>query len=228
MARPETKRRSKQGVRTPLSRNAVISAGIRLADRSGIGPLSMRKIATELGVEAMSLYHHVANKEEILDGMVDAVFGEIAMPSGDAHWKVAVRARSISLREVLLAHRWAIGLMDSRTNPGPATLRHHESVLKCLRSGGFSMPMAAHAFSAIDSYIYGFVLQEVSLPFESTEEIEELGDAMLQQMPEDEYPFFMEMMTEYYMKPEYSYADEFEFGLDLVLSGFERLVKSAD
>lgn len=209
--------------RAPLSREWVLRAAVLLADEEGVASLTMRKLAEKLGVKAMSLYHHVANKDEVLDGMVDVVFSEIELPSGAPDWKTAMRQRATSVRKALLRHPWAIGLMDSRTNPGPATLRHHDAVIGSLRSAGFSIELAAHAFSAIDSYIYGFALQELSLPFDTTEELEEVGKAILQQVPADEYPHLTEMMVEHALKPGYAYADEFEFGLELILDGLERV-----
>lgn len=157
--------------RIPLTRQRVLRAAVALADRGGVGSLTMRKLAQDLGVEAMSLYHHVANKDDILDGIVDVVFSEIDLPSGEADWKAAMRQRAISAREALLRHPWATGLMESRSTPGPATLRHHDAVLGILRNAGFSIEMAAHAFSVLDSYIYGFALQETNLPFDTSEEL---------------------------------------------------------
>jgi len=208
--------------RIPLSRERVLRAAVAFADKSGIGSLSMRKLGEGLGVEAMSLYNHVANKEELLDGMVDLVFSEIDMPSGGADWKPAMRQRAVSARQTLSRHRWAIGLMESRTSPGPATLRHHDTVIGSLRDAGFSVEMAAHAFSVLDSYIYGFALQQASLPFETGEETAELAHAILMQMPPDEYPHLTELTVEHVLQPGYDYGDEFEFGLDLVLDGLER------
>lgn len=196
---------------------------ISLADKGGIETLTMRKLAQELEVEAMSLYHHVANKDDILDGMVDIIFSEIELPSNGVDWKTAMRERAISAREVLSRHLWAIGLLESRAKPGPGTLRHHDSVIGSLREAGFSIEMAAHAFSVLDSYIYGFALQELNLPFDTSEDLEELAGTILRQMPADEYPYFTEMIVEHVLKPGYDYGDEFEFGLDLILDGLERL-----
>src|SRR2546428_12485454 len=172
--------------RTPLSRERVLRAAAALADESGIDSLTMRKLGDALGAEAMSLYNHVANKDDVLDGMVDLVFSEIGLPSGGTDWKTAMRQRAISAREVLSRHRWAIGLMESRSSPGSATLRHHDAVIGSLRNRGFSIEMAAHAFSALDSYIYGFALQEASLPFETGEETAELAQTIMQQFPAEE------------------------------------------
>jgi len=208
--------------RAPLSRERVMRAAIALADSSGIESLSMRKLGQDLGVEAMSLYNHVANKDDILDGIVDFVFGEIALPSGKAEWKPAMRKRAISAHDALLRHPWAPSLMQSRTRPGPATLRHHDSVLGSLRKAGFTLVMAAHAVSAIDGYVYGFALQQINLPLQSREQVAEVGESILRQLG-GEYPYLAEMITEHAMKPGYDYAKEFEFGLDLILDGLERL-----
>ena len=184
--------------------------------------MSMRKLGEELGVEAMSLYNHVANKDDILDGIVDLVFSEIALPSGRGDWKPAMRKRAISAHEALLRHSWAPSLMQSRTKPGPATLRHHDSVLGSLRNAGFTLVMAAHAVSVIDGYVYGFALQQINLPLQSREQVAEVGQDILRQLA-GEYPHLAEMITDHAMKPGYDYAQEFEFGLDLILDGLERL-----
>ncbi|WP_072686955.1 TetR/AcrR family transcriptional regulator [Rhodococcus marinonascens] len=208
---------------TPLTLDTVLVAAVGLADRAGVAALSMRKLADHLGVEAMSLYHHVANKSAILDGMIDTVFGEIDLPASDDGWRKAIRERTISARAVLVRHPWAIGLMDSRGNPGPATLRHHDAVIGILRRGGFSIAGAAHAFSLIDSYLYGFVLQEINLPFEGSSDLDDVAETILGQLPADEFPHLTEMIVDHAMKPGYAYADEFEFGLDLILDGLDRL-----
>jgi AcrR family transcriptional regulator len=208
--------------RIPLSREPVLRAAVAFADQSGIGSLSMRKLGEALGVEAMSLYNHVANKDELLDGMVDLVFGEIDQPSGGADWKTAMRERAVSARQALSRHPWAIGLMESRTSPGHATLRHHDAVLGSLRRSGFSIEMAAHAYSLIDSYIYGFALQEASLPFDTAEETAEVAQMILKQLPPDEYPHLTELTVEHVLRPGYDYGDEYEFGLELILDGLER------
>jgi AcrR family transcriptional regulator len=208
--------------RTPLTRERVLRAAVRLADKGGLEALSMRRLGQELRVEAMSLYKHVVNKDDILDGVVDAVFSEIGLPPDGSDWRTAMRDRAISARQVLLRHPWAIGLLDSRRNAGPATIRHHDAVIGSLRKGGFSIDMAAHAFSLLDSYIYGFVLQETSLPFRTPEELTALAASILPEAPTTEFPYFTEMATEYALRPGYSYAKEFEFGLDLILDGLER------
>ena len=213
--------------RAPLSRERVMRAAVALADKGGIESLTMRRLGQELRVEAMSLYNHVANKEDIVDGIVDLVFGEIDVPSDGAGWKTAMRQRAISARDVLLRHPWATSLMQSRTKPGPATLRHNDSVLGSLRAAGFSVEMAAHAFSVMDGYIYGFALQQMNLPSHSSEEATQLAEGILRQLPANEYPHLAEMITEHAMNPGYDYADEFEFGLDLILDGLERVRETA-
>ena len=182
----------------------------------------MRYLGESLGVEAMSLYNHVANKEDVLDGLVDMVFGEIKFDCDRGRWKAAMRQRAISALDALSRHRWAIGLMESRTRPGPANLGHHESVLRCLREAGFSVALTAHAYSALDSYIYGFALQLRGLPFDTGEQAAEVAGNILDQMRTPEYPRLAEIAFEHVMKPGYSYAAEFEFGLDMILDSLER------
>jgi AcrR family transcriptional regulator len=215
-ARPGT------GARTPLTRDRVLRAAVTFADEGGIGSLSMRKLGEVLGVEAMSLYNHVANKDELLDGMIDLVFGEIDLPPTGAPWKTAMRERAVSARQALARHRWAIGLMESRTSPGPATLRHHDAVLGSLREAGFSVEMAAHAFSLLDSYTYGFALQEASLPFDTAEQTAELAEMIMAQFPAGRYRHLAELTVTHVLQPGYDYGNEYDFGLDLILDGLER------
>jgi AcrR family transcriptional regulator len=199
----------------------VLYAAVALADESGSESLSMRKLGEAVGVEAMSLYHHVANKEDLLDGMIDVVFAEIDLPASGEDWKTAMRQRAISARRVLSRHGWAVGFMASRSSPGPATLRHHDAVIGCLRDAGFSIELAAHAFSVLDSYIYGFALQERSLPFHTPEETAELAQDILAGFPADKYPHLAELTTQHVLRPGYDYGNEFQFGLDLILDGLE-------
>jgi AcrR family transcriptional regulator len=209
--------------RVPLTRERVLETALRLADQGGLEALSMRKLGQALGVEAMALYYHFANKERVLDGIVDLVFGEIDLPAMGADWKAAMRRRAISVRDALARHRWAIGLMESRTNPGPANLRHHDAVIGCLRAAGFDMAMAAHAYSLLDGYIYGFALTKMNLPFETSTDIAEMAETMLEPFPVGEYPNLADFITEHAMKPGYDFADEFEYGLDVILDGLERV-----
>ncbi|MFB8171080.1 TetR/AcrR family transcriptional regulator [Kitasatospora purpeofusca] len=219
---PHTPSPSPQPPRKALTRQRVLQAAVELADARGLETLSMRRLGEALGVEAMSLYNHVANKDDLLDGMVDLVFGEVDLPSPGDDWHRAMRQRALSMRLALSRHRWAIGLMESRSTPGPATLRHHDAVLGCLRRSGFSLPLTAHAVSVLDSYIYGFALQEKTLPFDSPQETAELAHSILDGLGDDEYPYLTEIATAHVMRPGYSYGDEFEFGLDLVLDGLRR------
>lgn len=219
MATPTT---SNPETRSRLSRDRVLRAAIAHADTGGFEALSMRKLAEELDVAPMALYRHVANKDDLVDGMVDIVFGEVELPRAGADWRTTMRRRAISLRDVLARHRWAIGLMESRVHPGPANLRHHDAVLGSLRAGGFDVAMAAHAYSLLDGYIYGFALTKMNLPFETAEEVGEVAQGMLEPFPLNAYPNLMEILTEHVMQPGYDYGDEFEYGLDLILDGLER------
>jgi AcrR family transcriptional regulator len=213
--------------RSPLTRERVLRAAVALADREGVGSLSMRRLAKQLGVEAMSLYHHVAGKQALLDGMVDLVFGEIELPAADGAWKAAMRRRAVSAREVLGRHPWAINLMESRRSPGPANLRHHDAVIGCLRQAGFPVALTAHAYSILDAYIYGFAVQEASLPFDTPEETAELAEEMMEGFPADAYPHLTELAVQHVLQPGYDYGDEYGFGLELILDGLERLAARA-
>ena len=208
--------------RTPLSRQRVLLEAIALADESGIDALTMRRLADRLHVEPMSLYHHVANKEEILDGMVEIVFREVELPSTETDWRTAMRQRAASMRDALRRHPWAVGRMESRLTPGDATLHHHDAVIGCLRAAGFSIQLTAHAFSAIDSYLYGFAMQELHLPFNTPEETAAMAQTFLEHFPATEYPHLAELTTQHVLQPGYDYGEEFEFGLDLILDGLER------
>ena len=170
----------------------------------------------------MSLYNHVASKSDVLDGMIDIVFSEIGLPAGDTGWKSAMRQRAISARETLTRHRWAIGLMESRRSPGPATLRHHDAVLGCLRQAGFSVELTAHAYSVLDSYIYGFALQEASLPFDTPQQTTQVAQEIFGQFPAGAYPHLTELTIQHVLQPGYHYGGEFEIGLDLILDALER------
>jgi len=201
----------------------VLAAALKLADAGGFESLSMRNVAKQLGVEAMSLYNHVANKEDLVDGLIDIVFSEIEFPGpGEAAWRIAMRARAISIREALNRHRWAVGLMEGRMNPGPANIRYHDRVMGCLRMGGFGFRDAVHAYSVQDAYIYGFALQEKYLGFETPEQSAEKIDTQRREVPDlDEFPYLMEVAMEL-QNAGYDYETEFLFGLDLILDGLER------
>jgi AcrR family transcriptional regulator len=208
--------------RDRLNRTRVLTAAITLADTGGLEALTMRKLADDLGVEPMSLYNHIANKDDLLNAMVDALFGEVELPSHTDDWMTALRKRSISLHRMLSRHPWASGVRDSGTKPGHATLRHSDRVLATLRNAGFSIVLAAHAVSAVDSYIYGFATQEKSLPFHTEEETAGMARVLLAQLPADDYPYLAELMERHVLQTGYDYSDEFLFGLDLLLDGLQR------
>jgi AcrR family transcriptional regulator len=208
--------------RVPLSRERVLEAAVAFADEHGLAALTMRKLGEILGVEAMSLYNHVANKDQLLDGMIDVVFSEIELPPDGVPWKAAMRRRASSSRQALARHRWAIGLMETRTTPGPASLRQHDAVIGCLLGAGFTIELTAHAFAALDSYIYGFALQEATLPFEGGDETAELAEAIMSDMAPGAYPHLTRFAKEHVLQPGYDFAGEFDFGLELLLDGLER------
>jgi AcrR family transcriptional regulator len=210
--------------RAPLSRERVLRSAVALADEDGIESLTMRALGLRLGVEAMSLYNHVANKDDILDGMVDLVVGEIDLPSDAVGWKEAMRRRAVSAQAVFSAHPWASTLIDSRESSGPERLRYFEWVLGTLRRAGFSLELAARAFSALDSYIYGFGRQQLNMSAESDAEPEEMAEAFLRAIPPEEYPYLREMIVEHAMASKYDEGADFEFGLGLILDGLERLL----
>jgi len=207
--------------RKPLSRARVLQAAVALADEAGLEAFSMRGLAHEFGVVPMALYKHVANKEELLDGMVDIVFSEIELPSVERDWRSAMRGRAISTRAALQRHSWAIGMMESR-HPGPANLRNHNAVMGCLRKAGFSFEMAVHAYSVQDAYIYGFALQEKDLGFQTPDSAGEAAQRRAQMIGAlEDYPYLLEIATKL---PESGYdnAVEFAWGLDLILDGLEQ------
>jgi AcrR family transcriptional regulator len=219
--------------RAPLSKERVLSTAAALAQREGIEGLTMRRLADELGVGAMSLYYYVPNKEQLVDGMVDIVFGEIEPPTTDVDWKTAMRRRAISTREALNRHRWAVGLMESRMTPGPASLRLREAILRCLREAGFSVEMTIQAYSVQDAYVYGFALQEKSLPFETAEESTEVAEEHVRRFAElaeerrmaalaEEFPYLAEVVAGHVANVGYDFTTAFEYGLDLILDALEQ------
>jgi len=210
--------------RVPLSRERVLGAAVLLADEDGIESLTMRGLGLRLGVEAMSLYNHVANKDDILDGMVDLVVSEIDLPSNTVNWKEAMRRRAISAQSVFSRHPWASGLIDSRQSSGPARLHYFDWMVGTLRRAGFTLEMAARAFSVLDSYIYGFGRQQLNMSAGSDMKPEEMAEAFLRAIPADEYPYLREMVVEHAMDSGYDEGADFEFGLDLILDGLERLL----
>jgi len=226
----DAKRARKKGpgrapaARAPLTRERALDAAVALADREGLEALTMRRLAEVLGVEAMSLYHHVPNKDAILDGMVDRVFLEIEAPRADLDWRAALRRRMCAVRDVLVRHRWALRILETRAHPGEATLAHHDAVLGRLRAAGFPVRLAAHAYAVLDSYVLGFVHTELSLPFQTPEEGRAVAAGILDALPPGAYPHLAELTRELVLPPgaNYTYADEFDFGLDLVLDGLAR------
>jgi len=218
-----TERRSGARSRRRLSRERVLGAAMAHADSGGLETLTMRTLAEMLDVVPMALYRHVADKDDLIDAMVDAVFTEIGVPSGGGDWRTAMRRRAIAVRDALSRHRWAIGLMESRRRPGPANLRHHDAVLGRLRAAGFSIEMTADAYSLLNSYIYGFALTAMNLPVETTAEFAEGTQDLLQRLPVNEYPNYVEFITEHVVKPGYDHESQFEYGLDVILDGLERV-----
>jgi AcrR family transcriptional regulator len=211
--------------RSTLTREKVLTAAIELADEIGIESLTIRKLADKLGVGAMTIYHHVPSKEEIIDGMVEVVFSEIEMPPADADWRSAMRQRCISARKVLNRHPWAAPLMESRISPGPENLSHHDAVIGCLRNGGLSIQMTAHAYAILDSFVYGFAFEEAVLPAGGGEGFAEIAEQIAAHFPADEYPHLAELTFEHVLKPGYDFGDSFEFGLDLIIDGLDRAVR---
>jgi len=216
------------GERRRLSRERVLRGAVAVADRGGVGSLTIRSLAQELGVKPMSVYHYVANKDEILDGIVDIVFSEIELPAIGGDWRSEMYRRAASARAVLRRHPWAIGLLESRTNPGPATLRHHDTVLGALRAGIVSVELTAHAYALIDSYVYGFALQEASLPFEGPDTVAGIAEPMMELFSAGEYPHLVAMSAEFFLRPGYDFGDEFDFGLGLVLDGLARFLPDGE
>jgi AcrR family transcriptional regulator len=216
---------AKQIQRTPLSKDRVLRAAMALADEGGIKTVSMRKIAQELGVEAMSLYNHVASKDEIIDGIVDLVATDIDLAPDEADWKAAMRRRVISAHEVLLQHPWAANLWMSGQTFGGARMRYADVVLRGFREGGFPEELTYHAFHVIQSHVMGFTMYVASFDFD-VEELEQLAADFLETFPADEYPD-LALHIRQHSEPGEEHEDAFEFGLDLVLDSLERLRDAA-
>ena len=206
----------------PLTPDRVIHGAVALADEIGIDAFTIRKLADAIDVKPMTIYHHLPNKEAIIDGMVNQVFSEINLPPSDLDWRAAIMVRSRSMRLVLANHPWASPLMESRTSPGMATLQHHDAVLGCFRAAGFSLELTGHAYAVIDAFLYGFALQEATLPATGGDEMSELAASIADQMPVDDFPRFAEFTIEHVLQPGYDFGNEFEFGLNLILDGVER------
>ena len=205
-----------------LSADRVLDGAMALADEVGIQAFTIRRLADALDTKPMTIYHHLPNKEAIIDGMVDRVFAEIDPPPPDLDWKPAIRLRCVSARAALARHPWATPLMESRTNPGPETLQHHDAVLGCLRRGGLSWELTAHAYALVDAYVYGFALQEASLPATGGADMTELAETIIEPVPDGAFPHLTEFAAEHVLQPGYDFRAEFEFGLDLILDALEQ------
>jgi AcrR family transcriptional regulator len=205
-----------------LTAERVIEGAVGLADEIGINGFTIRKLADAIDVKPMTIYHHVPNKEAIIDGMVDRVFSEIDLPAVNVDWRSAILVRSRSMRKVLAKHPWASPLMESRTSPGTATLRHHDAVLGCFRTAGFSLEATGHAYAVVDAFLYGFALQEATLPATGGTEMAEIATQIADQISADDFPHLTEFTTGHVLQPGYDFTNEFEFGLNLILDGLER------
>jgi AcrR family transcriptional regulator len=212
--------------RIPLTRDRVLHAAIRIADEEGLDALTMRRLGQELDVQAMSLYNHVANKEDLRQGIVELVMGEIEVPSDAADWKAALRRSAISAYEAFIRHPWACSLHNATPRISDARMLWMEGVLKTLREAGFSPNMTHHAYHALESHITGFTLWVVSMPFDSREELLDMAEKFIPQIP-DQYPYVIEHAKEHLEDPDPNEPSEFEFGLDLILEGLERRLDSA-
>ena len=221
-------RRSADAVaREPVNRERALEVALAVADGEGIGAVTMRRLGRELGVEAASLYHHVDGKDQILDGLVDVVAAEIELPKPSTDWRAAIIQRAHHTRAVLLRHPWAVSLMASRTTPGQSTLGLLEAGIRCFREGGFSILSSAHAISTVDSFVHGFVLQEVNLPFRDESELAAMTGAIMEAFPASTFPYLFEMTVEHVLQPGYDYGKEFDSGLALVLNGVAALRERA-
>lgn len=208
--------------RAPLNARRILEAAVALADTIGIDSFTIRKLATALDTAPMTIYHHVRSKEELIDGMVEIVFDEIGKPPEELDWKEAIRIRCHSAREVLGRHRWAAPLMESRTSPGPANLAHHDAVIACLRRGGLSLQLTAHAYAILDSFVYGFAFEEATLPGSDSAELTRIAQEMSLDLQLEHYPALAEFTAGHVLQPSYNFGDSFAFGLDLIIAGLDR------
>jgi len=218
MAKKATKKPAR---RAPLTRDKVLRAALRMADERGLEELSMRKLAQTLKVEAMSLYNHVANKEQILDGLVELVVSEIDLPELGGDWRREMHARACSAHAVLMRLPWATMLLVARMNIGPNMLRYIDATIGCLREAGFSYPMADHAWTAVDAYVYGFTLQKLNFPLEPSE-YASAAQQFLPLIPPEQFPYMHGMSLEV-IEGRHDGMHQLELGIDLLLDGFERL-----
>ncbi len=207
-----------------LSRARVVQAAIDLADREGIEALTVRALADALGTKPMSLYHYVDGKDAVLGEMVEEVFRQISAPEDALPWKQAVRGRCLSAREVLSRHQWAVPLMESRSEPGPETLQHHEAMLATFARGGLPLPLMAHAYAVLDAFVYGFAMQEANLSVQGGEGSAELAAEISADFDPDQFPHLVRLTAEHVMQPGYAFGDSFEYGLDILLDGIEAAI----
>lgn len=205
-----------------LTREVIVEHAIELADTIGSDALTMRKLADAIGTAPMTIYYYVSSKDLLIDEMVERVFSEIEIPPVDQEWKPALRRRCQSARRVLNRHFWAAPLMESRSPPGSANMRHHDAVIGFLRRGGFSIALAAHAYAVLDSYVYGFAFEESTLPEANREGFAPAVETIARQVDAKEYPHLLEMAREHVLRPGYAFGSSFDFGLDLILDGLER------
>ena len=208
--------------RIPLSRERVLRAAIDLADEQGIDALTMRRLAQLLGVEAMTLYYHVANKDDILNGLVDIVLDEIELPSAGDDWRPALRRTAISAHDVLVRHRWAASQMLLPGRTSEARIRYMEAILRTLREGGFTPRETDRAYHALESHISGFTLWQVGMALDP-ETLPALADQFLASLPEGAFPYVVEHVHQHFEEREPGDEGAFAFGLDLILDGLERL-----
>lgn len=216
-------RGTKAPSRVPLNRNLVLAVAVEIADDRGIGAVTMREVASRLGVEAMSLYNHVANKDDILDGMVDLVIEQIDLPSDIVGWREAMRRRAVSAHLVFARHPWVPMLVDSRETSGPSRMLYLDWVLGTLMKAGFSLEGAAHAFSLLDSYLYGFGIQQFNMEADVDASPEEMAKAILTSIPAEKYPY-LHRMASHAMESGYDAEADFNFGLEIILDGLERIL----
>jgi len=208
--------------RSPLTSERVLDAALTLADSIGLEAFTIRRLAAALEVKPMTIYHHVPSKDAILHGMVERVFADIDLPPDHLPWAKAIRVRCLSARHTLNQHPWAAPLMESRTSPGPFNLRHHEAVLACLRRGGLSWQLTAHAYAILDSYIFGFAFEEANLPATGGDAMIELAKEITAAFDSAEYPTLTAFTAEHVFTPGYSFGNSFEYGLDLIIDGLQR------
>jgi AcrR family transcriptional regulator len=220
-AEPETRQR------VPLTRDRILRAAIRIADEEGLDALTMRRLGQELGVQAMSLYNHVANKDDLYQGIVDLALSEIEVPSPELDWKAALRQSAISAHQAFVRHPWACNLHMATPSVNDERMLWMEGVLRTLREAGFSPNMTHHAYHALDSHITGFTLWLVNMPFDSREELLDMAEQFIPRIPADRFPYVIEHAKEHLEDPDPDEPSEFEFGLDLILEGLERRLDSA-